>query len=54
MGGCRRSRGVCAARPISLLALRAAGSRFFAASFLQESGRGSDIDFGYLIFQYTV
>jgi len=35
------------------LALLGGYSRFFAASFIQESGRGRDIDFGYLIFQYT-
>jgi hypothetical protein len=28
-------------------------SHFFAGRFLEESGRGRDVDFGYLIFQYT-
>jgi hypothetical protein len=34
-------------------AIVAGYSHFFAAGFLDATGRGRDIDFGYLIFQYT-
>jgi hypothetical protein len=34
-------------------ALTAGYSHFFAAGFLDESGRGRDVDFGYLISQHT-
>ncbi len=35
------------------IALLGGYSHYFAAGFIDESGRGRDIDFGYLIFQYT-
>jgi hypothetical protein len=34
-------------------AILAGYSHFFAGRFIEQSGRGRDIDFGYLIFQYT-
>ncbi len=35
------------------IALLGGYSHYFAAGFIDESGRGRDVDFGYLIFQYT-